>query len=77
MAFLRYKSDVDGLMKACFKGSSVPEFLKNYMSSVYQLGYQEQPNYERLKGLFHQELHSKGMKDDSTGLDWLTSRKVE
>lgn len=76
MIVYRYKTDVDGLMKACFKGSSVPRCFKNYMSSVYRLGYQEQPDYEMLKGLFHRELHSKGMKDDGTGLDWLTSRKV-
>ena len=73
----RFKSDPDGLMKACFAGGppAVP-CLREYMKAVYKLGYEDQPNYDRLKGLFHAELSSRGLKDDGSGLDWLISKKV-
>ena len=46
------------------------------MKAVYKLGYEDQPNYDRLKGLFRAELSSRGLKDDGSGLDWLISKKV-
>lgn len=45
------------------------------MKTVYRLGYEDRPNYDRLKGLFHSELSSRGLKDDGSGLDWLISKK--
>ena len=72
----RYKSDVDGLMKACFGDYSTPTCLKDYMKYVYQLSYEQVPDYEVLRGLFHKELKYQGMKDDGKNLDWLAVRKV-
>ena len=46
------------------------------MKAVYKLGYEDRPNYDLLKGLFHAELSSRGLKDDGSGLDWLISKKV-
>lgn len=73
----RFKSDPDRLMKACFTTAPVTlSCLREYMKIVYRLGYEDQPNYDQLKGLFHAELSSRGLKDDGIGLDWLTSKKV-
>ena len=73
----RFKSDPDGLMTACSITAPVTlSCLREYMKIVYRLEYQDQPNYDRLKGLFHAELSSRGLQDDGIGLDWLTSEKV-
>ncbi len=64
-------------MQACFVDSGpAPTSLKEYMKYVYGLGYQDQPDYRRLKQLFLTELKARKMKDDKKDLDWLPSRKV-
>eukprot|EP00731_Ephydatia_muelleri_P035641 Em0144g11a len=69
---MKYRDEVDGLMTACF-GSAPPSpaCLKDYFQYVYKLGYEEEPDYEMLKGLFLRALKSSGQCDDYTGLDWI------
>ena len=57
-------------MRACFTDSPVPKCLQEYIRYVYHLDYDEAPDYDWLKGLFHA---GKGCLKD---LDWLPSRKV-
>lgn len=46
------------------------------MQYVYELSYQDQPDYDTLRQLFIRELRSRKMKDNGKDLDWLPSRKV-
>ena len=64
-------------MKACFGGSSPPSCLRDYMDTVYQLGYTDEPNYSKLKELFTKQLKALGCHGDGKdSLDWITSGKV-
>lgn len=68
----RYHGDSAGLLKACFSGESYPSCLKLYMEAVYKLGYQDKPNYCKLKQLFTKELKDlscHGHVEDK--LDWI------
>lgn len=69
----RYKSNVSGLLKACFEGGEAPVCLKKYMEDVYQYEYDETPNYVLLKSLFTKELKDNGWKDNKDGIEWLSS----
>ena len=68
---IRYKSDVSGLLKDCFKSDNIPDCLKKYMEAVYSYEYDETPDYVALKALFNKELKDCGWKDNKDGLDWL------
>ncbi|XP_064403062.1 serine/threonine-protein kinase VRK1-like isoform X2 [Halichondria panicea] len=70
-----YKSNVGELMTACFHSNPVPSCLRDYMKQVFRLEYTQDPDYTQLKKLFQRELKHIGCKDDSKGLDWLTSTK--
>ena len=66
----RFRSDVGGLMKACFKSSSHPNSLKQYLTYVYGLDYETPPDYKKTRQMFVRELSSLGLRDDGKELDW-------
>ena len=71
-----FHGDSEGLLKACF-GGRYPPCLRQYMHEVYQLGYQDKPNYTKLKELFTKQLRDLGCHGDGKDmLDWISSRKV-
>ena len=70
----RFKSDVSGLLSACFGPKCAHTFLRQYMDSVYKLEYKEKPNYEGLKHIFTKQLASLGMKGGfGKCVDWTSS----
>ena len=70
----RYKSDVGGLMKACFPAGQPPACLREYLTYVHSLDYTTSPDYARAKQMFVLELSSHRYRDDGKSLDWSTSR---
>ena len=72
----RYKTDVLGLMSACFPDNPPPSCLHEYMKRVYKMEYTEKPDYPRLKDLFQNELKRMSCRDDHKQLDWLTKPSV-
>ena len=66
----RYKTDVDGLMKACFKSSSPPDSLRDYLTYVHGLDYKTTPDYSKCRQMFVRELSCLGLRDDGKDLDW-------
>ena len=75
--FHRYHCDAGALLKACFGEVDFPLCLQDYMEAVYLLGYQEKPNYIKLKQLFTKQLRALGCRGDGRDtLDWITSSKV-
>ena len=62
-------------MEACFTHSPAHKCLKDYMSYVFSLGYQQTPDYGRMQQMFLKELSSRKLKDDGKDLDWIISGK--
>ena len=73
--FFRYKSDVGGLIRACFPSGGTPACLREYLNYVHSLGYQTAPDYTRMKLMFVKELGLHGFRDDGKSLDWIASGK--
>jgi hypothetical protein len=70
---IRFKSDVAGLLRACFTSGAPPACLRHYMTYVHSLGYEAAPDYGKARQMFMKELSSLGLRDDGKHLDWLTS----
>ncbi|CAI8005897.1 Serine/threonine-protein kinase VRK1 [Geodia barretti] len=67
---IRYKTDVGGIMKACFKSSSPPDSLRDFLTYVHGLDYTTTPDYSKCMQMFVRELSCLGLRDDGKDLDW-------
>ena len=57
-------------MKACFKSSSPPDSLRDFLTYVHVLDYQSTPDYSKCMQMFVRELSCLGLRDDGKDLDW-------
>ncbi|XP_059848762.1 inactive serine/threonine-protein kinase VRK3-like isoform X2 [Hypanus sabinus] len=46
---LKYKDDLPGFLKSCFKKRKIPNELKKYLQHVVSLKYEEKPDYEEIR----------------------------
>ncbi|XP_025934964.1 inactive serine/threonine-protein kinase VRK3, partial [Apteryx rowi] len=52
----RYKGDVTGLLRLCFRQKLIPDALQSYLQQITALEYQEKPDYEALRQLLKKPL---------------------
>ena len=57
-------------MKACFKSSSPPDSLRDFLTYVHGLDYTTTPDYSKCMQMFVRELSCLGLRDDGKDLDW-------
>ncbi|XP_066438738.1 serine/threonine-protein kinase VRK3 [Eleutherodactylus coqui] len=58
----RFKTDVPGLLKHCFKRRKIPDVLKLYLQKVMNLDYEEKPNYHEILNNFSSALQKMGVR---------------
>ncbi|XP_041469728.1 serine/threonine-protein kinase VRK1-like isoform X1 [Lytechinus variegatus] len=61
---IKYSKDVPGLLKACFT-SSYPSELKTFLTYAFQMGYDEKPDYNKLRTLCRTVIKREGIKEGS------------
>jgi len=61
---LKFMTDIDKSLKACFGSSRVPEQLKNFFKYVNKLEYTERPDYDQVKKWFRDALKKTEHPDD-------------
>lgn len=59
----KYMNDIPGLMRKCFAHGSVPDEISKYLTLVMKLGYEEKPNYQKMRDIFTKGLGNLGVKD--------------
>ncbi|XP_010210397.1 PREDICTED: inactive serine/threonine-protein kinase VRK3 [Tinamus guttatus] len=52
----RYKQDVTGLLRLCFRQKVIPEALQSYLQQAMALEYEERPDYEALRQFLRRPL---------------------
>ncbi|NXA37460.1 VRK3 kinase, partial [Eudromia elegans] len=52
----RYKQDVAGLLRLCFRQKVFPEALQSYLQQVMALAYEERPDYDALRQVLRRPL---------------------
>ncbi|NXA54468.1 VRK3 kinase, partial [Nothocercus julius] len=52
----RYKRDVSGLLRLCFRQKAIPEALQSYLQQALALEYEERPDYEALRQFLRRPL---------------------
>jgi len=62
--FLAFKQ-INKFLKICFRGEKHPSFLNKFMKYVSGLTFEEQPDYEFLREIVHEELVKSGSKLDN------------
>ena len=62
---------IPDLIKRCFHSDSAPGCLQLYLENITRMKYEEKPDYKKLRKMFQDELASRSLKDNGTGLDWL------
>ncbi|XP_053330653.1 serine/threonine-protein kinase VRK1 isoform X2 [Spea bombifrons] len=61
---IRYGDEILTLMEKCFPGKKKPDEIGRYMELVKELGYSDQPSYQKLRDVLLQGLKALGAKDD-------------
>ena len=67
--FLRYQQNIPALMEDCFgRDRPVPQFLQEYVTQVYALKYDDQPDFSMFMSIFEKQL---GGRDPTLTLEWI------
>jgi len=57
-------SNVDAFLKTAFKDKDIPKSIKDLMSYINQLHFEDRPNYEFVRNIFRKEAEVEGVKLD-------------
>ncbi|XP_053620771.1 uncharacterized protein LOC128681147 [Plodia interpunctella] len=58
-----FMSDINSLLKTCFKTEFYPQFMEKFLQYVVSLGFTDKPDYDYCRSLFRSELLKNGEKD--------------
>ncbi|KAK5885850.1 hypothetical protein CesoFtcFv8_016946 [Champsocephalus esox] len=63
---IRSQENISEFMNQCFSSQDKPEEIQRFMEEVKSLGYQDKPQYEKLRSILQAGLKSIRAKDDGT-----------
>ncbi|XP_065183608.1 serine/threonine-protein kinase VRK1-like [Sycon ciliatum] len=59
----KYMSNIPSLMKDCFGGKSIPAEIRDYLTAVKGIAYDDTPQYGKLRSIFEKALRTNGWTD--------------
>ncbi|XP_071485801.1 serine/threonine-protein kinase VRK1-like [Diadema antillarum] len=62
---VKYSKDIRSLLETCFAGASYPAELRDFFQHAFDLGYEAEPDYNKLRKLCRQVLKREGFKEGS------------
>lgn len=61
---IKYMKDIPSLTRACFRKGETQDEISKFLTLVSKLGYEEKPDYNKYRALFHEGLKKLGVKDE-------------